>query len=56
MNTTGNKLTNEIAQLVAMLLAKGYTETKAIAFVAGLSYSFLDDTQKDELFKNVGRA
>lgn len=55
MNNTGNPLTNEILQLVTILKGKGYSEMKAIAFVAGAAYSQLSDTQKTLVFDNASK-
>ena len=56
MKMTNDILNNELNQLITMLKVKGETELRAVAFVAGLAYSVLDDTQKDELFQIVSRA
>ncbi len=50
------KLESEIRQLLSVVMAKGNNEQYAVGYVLGSAYSLLDDTQKDELFKNVSRA
>ena len=45
-----DKITNEIQQYLRALEAKGKSEIWSLSFALGVAYSFLDDTQKDEMF------
>ena len=50
MNTDNNKITNEINQYITTLEAKGFSREKALGFALAAAYSFLDETQIDEMF------
>lgn len=54
MNTTANKASNEISQLVKMLTSKGLTEIQAVSYLSGLFYAYLDEDEKTEAFSIVG--
>ena len=51
-NTTMNeqKIRNEIDQYLRTLMAKGFSETEALAFAFATAYSLLTDDQIDDLF------